>query len=183
MFVKIILLSIFSLCYSLKSNFPGLNLNSNSNLNSHLDKIQINIENKLSDLTNVNQNTVDYFKFEKVFDNIDSITENKLHEILNLNENIIMNIKKIEINCNDIKHEINYNIIKIISSILPHVDTIGHKILHLDDLLINDIMNSTVITSELKKNIILNIIKLSQHGDNFGTHMLQTYYDIIDKLM
>ena len=81
------------------------------------------------------------------------------------------------------KCEIGYNTIKLISSILPHIDSIGHRILHLDNVLINDILNLTTISPELKKDIVLNIIKLSQQGDNFGTHMLQLYYDMVDKLM
>jgi len=84
---------------------------------------------------------------------------------------------------NDIGHEIGYMMVKIISSILPHVDTIGHKVLHMDDEIINYFINLDNLSPELKKKIILGIIHISQQGDHFGAQMLQLYYDIVNKLM
>jgi hypothetical protein len=83
----------------------------------------------------------------------------------------------------NIGHEIGYMMVKLISSILPHVDSIGHKVLHMDDVIINYFINLDILSPELKKDIILNIIRISQHGDNFGGQMLQLYYDIVNKLM
>jgi len=84
---------------------------------------------------------------------------------------------------NDIGHEIGYMMVKWISSILPHVDTIGHKVLHMDDEIINYFLNLDSLSPELKKQIILGIIHISQQGDHIGAQMLQLYYDIVSKLM
>lgn len=83
----------------------------------------------------------------------------------------------------EIKHEMGYIIVKMISSILPHVDTIGHRVLHMDDQIINFFINTDNLSPEVKKQIILNIIRISQQGDNFGSQMLQLYYDIVNKMM
>ena len=37
------------------------------------------------------------------------------------------------------------------------------------------------IPDEIKKEIILLSIRFAQHGDNFGSTLLQMYYDIVDK--
>lgn len=84
---------------------------------------------------------------------------------------------------NDIGHEIGYMMVKAISAILPHVDTIGHKVLHMDDEIINYFLNLDSLSPELKKQIILGIIHISQQGDHIGAQMLQLYYDIVSKLM
>ena len=84
---------------------------------------------------------------------------------------------------NDIGHEIGYMMVKWISAILPHVDTIGHKVLHMDDEIINYFLNLDSLSPELKKQIILGIIHISQQGDHIGAQMLQLYYDIVSKLM
>jgi hypothetical protein len=83
----------------------------------------------------------------------------------------------------NLNQQIGYLMVKIISSILPYVDTIGHKVLHMDDEIINYFINLENISPELKKNIILGIIHISQDGDHFGAQMLQLYYDIVNKLM
>lgn len=84
---------------------------------------------------------------------------------------------------NDIGHEIGYMMVKWISAILPHVDSIGHKVLHMDDEIINYFINLDNLSPELKKRIILEIIHISQQGDHFGAQMLQLYYDIVNRLM
>ena len=53
----------------------------------------------------------------------------------------------------------------------------------MDDEIINYFINLDILSPELKKNIILTIIGISQSGDDFGAHMLQLYYDIVNKLM
>lgn len=76
---------------------------------------------------------------------------------------------------------VGYNIVKTISSILPHVDSIGHKILHADNEFITHIINMNSIPHDVKGQIILLSIKFAQYGDNFGTKILQLYYDIVEK--
>lgn len=74
-----------------------------------------------------------------------------------------------------------YDIVKTISSILPHIDSIGHRILHADNQFINYIISQHDIPHDLKGKIILFSIQLAQNGDNFGTSILQLYYDIVEK--
>jgi hypothetical protein len=66
-----------------------------------------------------------------------------------------------------------------ISSFLPHFDQIGHKVLHANNEFISYILSLNNVPDELKKDIILTSIKMSQHGDNFGSYLLQMYYDIV----
>jgi hypothetical protein len=105
---------------------------------------------------------------------------NKIHTMNNDLGNMIQNKEEF---INHISHEIGYSVVKLISTLLPHVDSIAHDILHMDDVMINNILNFSLISPELKKNIILTIIHISQEGDNIGGYMLQLYYDIINKLM
>lgn len=72
-------------------------------------------------------------------------------------------------------------IVKQISSILPHVDSIGHDILHANNEFINDVLNNPLINEHYKKDIILFSIKLAQHGDEMGSQLLQVYYNIVEK--
>tara|TARA_Y100000591_G_scaffold331024_1_gene363654 strand:- start:5842 stop:6273 length:432 start_codon:yes stop_codon:yes gene_type:complete len=74
-------------------------------------------------------------------------------------------------------------IVEQISSILPRVDTIGHSILHANNEFIDYILNDTNYSEIMKKNIVLASIKLAIMGDNFGSHLLQLYYDIVDKCL
>lgn len=75
------------------------------------------------------------------------------------------------------------NIVKSISSLLPHVDSIGHKVLHANNEFINTILSMDTISDSLKKDIILFSIKLAQHGDDMGSVLLQYYYDLVDKCL
>ena len=80
----------------------------------------------------------------------------------------------------NIREHVGNSVVKTISSILPHVDNIGHSVLHANNLFINDILNNPVLDQETKKNIILFSIKLAQYGDDMGSHLLQVYYNIVD---
>ena len=75
------------------------------------------------------------------------------------------------------------NIVKAISSLLPHVDSIGHKVLHANNEFINSILAMDTISDDLKKDIILFSIKLAQNGDDMGSALLQLYYDLVDKCL
>lgn len=80
--------------------------------------------------------------------------------------------------------QLGINIVKKISAFLPKVDTIGHKVLHANNEFINDILNlGDHIPHETKKNVILLSIKMAQLGDDFGSHLLQVYYDLVDKCL
>ena len=77
--------------------------------------------------------------------------------------------------------EIGKHIVIKISSLLPHFDGIGHKVLHANNEFISYILGLENMTDGLKKEIILLSIRIAQMGDNFGSHLLQMYYDIVDK--
>ena len=69
-----------------------------------------------------------------------------------------------------------------ISSLLPHFDGIGHKVLHANNEFISSMLNTPHnIPDEVRKEIILLSIRFAQYGDNFGSFLLQLYYDIVDK--
>ena len=74
-------------------------------------------------------------------------------------------------------------IVEISSSYLPKVDTIGHKILHANNEFITYILNLHNFPDNIKKDIVLWSIKLAQYGDNAGSHMLQMYYDLVNKCL
>ena len=80
----------------------------------------------------------------------------------------------------DIKVNVGNNVVKSISAALPHVDNIGHNILHANNIFINDILNNPMLDHDTQKAIILFSIKLAQHGDDMGSYLLQTYYNIVD---
>ena len=78
--------------------------------------------------------------------------------------------------------EIGKTVVLKVSSLLPHFDGIGHKVLHANNEFISWMLNSPHdIPDEVRKDIILLSIKFAQHGDNFGSFLLQLYYDIVDK--
>ena len=74
-------------------------------------------------------------------------------------------------------------IVEQISSLLPKVDSIGHNVLHANNEFINYILEHNLFDDVTKKNIILLSIKIAQMGDNFGSDLLQLYYNIVDKCL
>lgn len=72
-----------------------------------------------------------------------------------------------------------FTVLKI-SSLLPHFDSIGHKILHANNEFVVQVLANPHISHSFKKDIILTAIKLAQSGDDFGSKLLQMYYDIVD---
>ena len=111
--------------------------------------------------------------------------------------NPIVSTLKSNVNCNFIEDKFNINtisdyinsndnlkpgvfVVRRISSMLPHVDSIGHNILHANNQFISDIFDNDIIPYDVKKSIILSSIRLAQFGDDMGSHLLQIYYDIVD---
>ena len=70
--------------------------------------------------------------------------------------------------------------VKFISAMLPNVDSIGHRILHANDVYINSILNNDAIPHDIQKMLILTSIKAAQAGDNWGSHLLDFYYKLVD---
>ena len=67
-----------------------------------------------------------------------------------------------------------------VSGFLPHFDSIGHKILHANNEFVSKILLDTSLPDIVKKDLILFSIKMAQHGDDFGSVLLQLYYDIVN---
>ena len=74
-------------------------------------------------------------------------------------------------------------LVEKISALLPKVDSIGHNVLHANNEFIDYILNNTNYSDIMKKNIILASIKLAIIGDQFGSELLQLYYNIVDKCL
>lgn len=110
-------------------------------------------------------------------------TNNKRNDIKMLDFKAFTNLDKFF----DLKIYDDKNIGRIIvektSSILPKVDTIGHKVLHANNELIYYILNLNDLPEKSKKDLVLLSIKIAQMGDNAGSHMLQLYYDLVDKCL
>tara|TARA_B100000941_G_C28442962_1_gene520694 strand:+ start:135 stop:629 length:495 start_codon:yes stop_codon:yes gene_type:complete len=75
---------------------------------------------------------------------------------------------------------IGKEIVMKISGFLPNFDTIGHKILHANNEFVSKILLETDYPDIVKKDLILFSIKMAQHGDDFGSFLLQMYYDIVN---
>ena len=67
-----------------------------------------------------------------------------------------------------------------ISSFLPEFDQIGHNVLHANNEFISYILSLDYVNDVIKKEIILTSIKFAQYGDDFGSYLLQMYYDIVN---
>ena len=72
-----------------------------------------------------------------------------------------------------------YVVMKV-SAFLPNFDTIGHKILHANNEFVSKILLDTNLPDQIKKDLILFSIKMAQNGDDFGSYLLQAYYDIVN---
>ena len=90
---------------------------------------------------------------------------------------------KITMNIELANQHVGKETVKYISSALPHVDSIGHQILHANNVYINNILNNPNIPHDLQKMLILSSIKLAQYGDDFGSELLQVYYNIVDNCL
>jgi|TARA_Y100000992_G_scaffold293014_1_gene251156 hypothetical protein len=80
----------------------------------------------------------------------------------------------------DLKQHLGRETVLQVSSLLPKLDTVGHDILRANHDFIEDVLHNELLSHEMKKNAILGSIKLAQYGDDFGSHILQQYYNIVD---
>ena len=85
--------------------------------------------------------------------------------------------------CNEVQDKFGEKIVLQISSALPQFDTVGHKILSANHDFIEYILNDTYFNDDIKKIIILTTIKLAQMGDDFGSSILQQYYNVVDSCL
>tara|TARA_B100001093_G_C26670641_1_gene946024 strand:+ start:63 stop:491 length:429 start_codon:yes stop_codon:yes gene_type:complete len=84
---------------------------------------------------------------------------------------------------NLIKNDINKDIVKNLSGLLPQADIISKKVLEWNDIWIERILYSRTIPENLKKSLIINLINIVQNGDNAGSGFLIWYKDVIDCLL
>jgi len=84
---------------------------------------------------------------------------------------------------NHINEEIGKNIVLSVSSNLPKFDSVGHKILSANHDFIEKVLHNEILSHAMKKSIILSSIKLSQMGDDMGSHILQQYYNLVDRCL
>ena len=109
------------------------------------------------------------------------ITNNNIQ--LNLKENLLIGIDNfLDIEMKNNK-QLGRIIVEQISSLLPKVDSIGHNVLHANNEFINYILEHNLFSDSTKKSIILASIKMAQYGDDFGSQILQLYYDIVEKCL
>lgn len=73
-------------------------------------------------------------------------------------------------------------VVKVVSSLLPHIEQIGHRILSVNNHLIQQIMDmdESKLSHKDKGKIITSLIHMAQWGDNAGSRMLQIYLDIVE---
>lgn len=73
-------------------------------------------------------------------------------------------------------------VVKVVSSLLPHIEQIGHRILSVNNHLIQQIMDmdESKLSHKDKGRIITSLIHIAQWGDNAGSRMLQMYLDIVE---
>lgn len=116
-------------------------------------------------------------KNHEIYQHYDKLGDNKKY----FQPNIFSLVEKV----NELNHK-NENImdmgkenVKMVSSILPKIDSIGGQILHANDVLIDNILNNDNIPHEIQKQIILCFIKFAQYGDEAGSVLLQMYYDFV----
>ena len=80
----------------------------------------------------------------------------------------------------ELQQEKGKDIVLKVSASLPNFDSVGHNILSANHDFIQTILNEEHLPHEAKKSIILFSIKLSQYGDDMGSHILQQYYNLVD---
>jgi len=84
---------------------------------------------------------------------------------------------------NILKNDINKDIVKNLSGLLPQADIISKKVLEWNDIWIERILYSRIIPENLKKSLIINLINIVQNGDNAGSGFLIWYKDVIECLL
>ncbi len=131
-------------------------------------------------------NTIDHQNVEPIINHIEKVKSGEFKlpsSMLFSNKDLPIHDCHIIDNLNNFidenKRIIGKETVMKISSFLPHFDQIGHNVLHANNEFISYILALNNVPDELKKEIILTSIKFAQYGDNFGSYLLQMYYDIV----
>lgn len=86
-------------------------------------------------------------------------------------------------NINNIPPDVSKFIVKTSTGILPKFDAVAHHVLHSNKLMIDFLMDNNNINMSIKKPIILFLIQSVRNGDEIGSHILSTYYDIVNHVL
>lgn len=84
---------------------------------------------------------------------------------------------------NILKNDVNKDIIKNLSGLLPQADIISKKVLEWNDIWIEKILYSRTLPEDLKKPLIINLINIVQNGDNTGSDFLEWYKELVECLL
>ena len=128
---------------------------------------------------NLGNNNFENNNLSPVLNNVDKINNKFLNEYNILNHECHLK-DKISYFIEDNQRNIGRQIVMKISSFLPEFDQIGHNVLHANNEFISYILSLDYVNDVLKKEIILTSIKFAQYGDDFGSYLLQMYYDIVN---
>jgi hypothetical protein len=78
---------------------------------------------------------------------------------------------------------LTHDIVHYTSTYLSQVDSVGHHVLKHNADMISFVLENDKIPDEIKKKIILESIKIAQMGDNMGSHILESYYNLVNALL
>ena len=80
-------------------------------------------------------------------------------------------------------NDLSLKIVKSTSGMLANADTVGHRVLNGNKVIIDFLLDHKEIAMEVKKPFILFLIQTAQMGDSMGSQILETYYNLVDKLL
>lgn len=137
------------------------------------------IQYRKNEINNLSNDKLSNYRLSKInMFNMPDIHHNSIDLFLNFKHNIHCT-EKLDLFFSDI----NKDIIKYFTSLLPRVDVIGKYVLGANEVIIKFLIDDDTIDMKYKKPIILSIIKSVQNSDNLGTSFLTFYYDLVNKLI
>ena len=123
-------------------------------------------------LRNINLPKVDVSKIENL-PKIDFHNNDICNHIHNINDNMIHHFKTVY----------SPEIVKFSSGLLPAMDSVAHHVLKANENFISFVLSADKIPDHIKKDLVLFSISSAQHGDQMGSHILDLYYHLVEKLL
>ncbi len=96
---------------------------------------------------------------------------------------ILAPIRSIQSLIHGIPPTLAHDIVHSTSAYLSQVDSVGHHVLKHNAEMISFVLENDKIPDELKKKVVLESIKIAQMGDNMGSHILESYYNLVNALL
>ena len=96
---------------------------------------------------------------------------------------VFIPIKTIHSLIHGIPQLLAHDIVHSTSAYLSQVDSVGHQVLKHNAEMISFVLENDKIPEELKKRIVLESIKFAQRGDNMGSHILESYYNLVNAIL